>query len=110
MSATRSAHRKTLSASANGAFRLVEDVELDYPSTRMMGGAQGRPAGRVKTASGRWIEASGFSNTMMGCDYRPSRYVTKKSPNAISITDRTHIMKHFRRSSTQGVTHGARFQ
>ena len=50
---------------------------------------------------------------MMGCDYRPSRYVTKKSPNApnaISITDRTHIMKHFRRSSTQGVTHGARFQ
>jgi hypothetical protein len=27
----------------------------------------------------------------MGHDYRPSRYVTKKAPNSINITDRSHL-------------------
>jgi hypothetical protein len=31
----------------------------------------------------------------MGHDYRPSRYVTRKAPNSINITDRSHNLKGF---------------
>ena len=32
----------------------------------------------------------------MGHDYRPSCYVTKKAPNSINITDRSHPRRDFR--------------
>ena len=40
----------------------------------------------------------------MGHDYRPSRNVTQKAPNSITITDRSHFDLHFRQLAKATLT------